>query len=44
VGIVVLADAVIATAPTPGIALNVQQALETLPAASLTDPAVLKMT
>jgi hypothetical protein len=41
VGIVVLADAVIATAPTPGIALNVQQALETLPAASLTDPTVL---
>lgn len=41
VGIVVLADAVIATAPTPGIALNVQQALETLPATSLTDPTVL---
>jgi GNAT superfamily N-acetyltransferase len=41
VGIVVLADAVIATAPTLGIAHTVQQALETLPAVSLTDPAVL---
>jgi hypothetical protein len=41
VGIVVLADAVIATAPTPGIAHTVQHALETLPATSLTDPAVL---
>jgi hypothetical protein len=41
VGIVVLADAVIATAPTPGIAHTVQQALETLPAASLTDSTVL---
>jgi hypothetical protein len=41
VGIVVLADAVIATAPTPAIAHTVQQALGTLPAASLTDPTVL---
>jgi hypothetical protein len=41
VGIVVLADAVIATAPTPGVARTVQRALQTLPAASLTDPMVL---
>ena len=41
VGIVVIADTVIATAPTPDIAHTVQQALETLPAASLTDPTVL---
>lgn len=41
VGIVVIADEVLATAPTPGIAHTVQQALGTLPAASLTDPAVL---
>jgi GNAT superfamily N-acetyltransferase len=41
VGIVVIANTVIATAPTPGIAHTVQQALETLPAASLTDPTVL---
>jgi RimJ/RimL family protein N-acetyltransferase len=40
-GIVVLADAVIATAPTPGIAYIVQRALGTLPAGSLTDAAVL---
>jgi RimJ/RimL family protein N-acetyltransferase len=42
VGIVVLADAVIATAPTPGIAYTVQHALETLPTASLTDTTVLR--
>jgi len=38
---VVIADAVIATAATPGIAHTVQQALGTLPAASLTDPTML---
>jgi GNAT superfamily N-acetyltransferase len=43
VGIVVLAEEVIATAPTPGIARTVQQALQTLPAASLTDPTVLSI-
>jgi RimJ/RimL family protein N-acetyltransferase len=41
VGIVVIADAVIATAPTPSTARAVQQALGTLPVASLTDPAML---
>jgi RimJ/RimL family protein N-acetyltransferase len=41
VGIVVLADEVIATAPTPGIAHTVQQALQALPAASLTDATML---
>jgi hypothetical protein len=41
VGIVVIADAVIATAPTPGLVRAVQEALGTLPVASLTDPAVL---
>src|SRR5215469_6478611 len=41
VGIVVIADAVIATAPTPGIAHAVQQALRTAPITSLTDPTVL---
>jgi hypothetical protein len=41
VGIVIIADAVIATAPTPGIAHAVQQALGTLPITSLTDPTVL---
>jgi GNAT acetyltransferase len=37
VGIVVIADSVIATAPTPNAAHAVQQVLGTLPAASLTD-------
>lgn len=41
VGIVVIADAVIATAPSPGIAHTVQEALGMLPPVSLTDPAVL---
>jgi GNAT acetyltransferase len=41
VGIVILADEVIATAPTPGVAHTVQQALQTLPTASLTDATVL---
>jgi GNAT acetyltransferase-like protein len=41
VGIVVIADEVIATAPTASTAHTVQRALETLPAASLTDPTVL---
>jgi hypothetical protein len=41
VGIVVIADAVIATAPTPGIAHVVQQALRTASITSLTDPTVL---
>jgi GNAT acetyltransferase len=41
VGIVVIADAVIASAPTPDIAQAVQQAIGTLPPASLTDPTVL---
>lgn len=37
----VIADAVLATAPTADTANAVQQALETLPAASLTDPGTL---
>src|SRR6266487_4541431 len=41
VGIVVIADAVIATAPTADTAQTEQQALGTLPAASLTDPRML---
>lgn len=41
VGIVVIADAVIATAPTTDAANTVQQALGALPAASLTDPQML---
>jgi GNAT acetyltransferase len=41
VGIVVIADAVLATAPTADTAHTVQQALGTLPAASLTDPVTL---
>ncbi len=41
VGIVVIADAVTVTAPTPDIAHVAQEALGTLPVASLTDPAVL---
>jgi hypothetical protein len=41
VGIVVIADAVLATAPTADTAHTVQQALGTLPAASLTDPGTL---
>jgi RimJ/RimL family protein N-acetyltransferase len=41
VGIVVLANAVIATAPSSGIARAVEKALGTLPLVSLTDPAVL---
>ena len=41
VGIVVIADAVIATAPTMDTAQTVQEALGTLPAASLTDPRTL---
>jgi GNAT acetyltransferase len=41
VGIVVIADSVIATAPTPDAAHAVQQALGTLPAALLTDPETL---
>ena len=40
-GIVVIADTVIATAPTAAIARAVEQALGTLPVASLTDPATL---
>jgi hypothetical protein len=40
-GIVVIADAVIATAPSPGIAHTVQEALRMLPPVSLTNPAVL---
>ena len=41
VGIIVIGDAVIATAPAPDTADAVQQALGTLPAPSLTDPTVL---
>ena len=41
-GIVVIADAVIATAPTPAIAHAVQRALRMLPAASLTEPSMLR--
>lgn len=41
VGIVVIVGAVIASAPTPDIAHAVQQAIGTLPSASLTDPTVL---
>jgi RimJ/RimL family protein N-acetyltransferase len=41
VGIVVIADAVIASAPTPDIAYAVQQAVGDLPSASLTNPTVL---
>jgi len=41
VGIVVIADSVIATAPTPAAADAVQQALGTLPAALLTNPETL---
>jgi hypothetical protein len=41
VGIVVIADTVIATAPSSGIAHAVQEALGTLPPVSLTDPEVL---
>ena len=40
-GIVVIADAVIATAPTAATAHTVQQALGTLPVAQLTDPGIL---
>ncbi len=42
VGIVVIGDAVIATAPSPELAQLVQQPLGTLAAASLTDPGVLR--
>src|SRR5262249_8249239 len=42
VGIVVIADAVIASAPTPAIAHAVQQAIGNLPSVSLTDPTVLR--
>ena len=41
VGIVVIDGAAIATAPAPGTAQTVQDALATVPVASLTDPAVL---
>lgn len=41
VGIVVIADAVIATAPTADAAKTVQQALGALPASPLTDPQML---
>ena len=41
VDIVVISGAVIATAPTPAVARAVQEALGALPAASLTDAAVL---
>ena len=41
VGIVVIADAVIATAPAPGMVYAVQEALGMLHPVSLTDPAVL---
>jgi GNAT superfamily N-acetyltransferase len=41
VGIVVIDGAAIATAPASGIAQTVQDALATVPVASLTDPAVL---
>jgi hypothetical protein len=40
-GIVVIEDAAIATAPDPATAHHMQQALSSLPAASLTDTAVL---
>jgi len=42
VGLVVIADEVLATAPAAGVASTVQQALEALPAASLTDARILR--